>query len=820
MLYSQKIKFFLFCTGVLFNLCLCLISKSYPQQISPAAVNLVNKGIEAKSVQKKIQLFEQALKIEPRYDKALYHLGRAYYQSGDYANAIDRFNRVSAADANYSNGLLLYLRNAYTFLAEKFLQENNMDAASQNAQDALAIEKNYAPALTVLGSVYFAQQRFEGALSILKKSVTINSNQETAWSKLGDVYLQNEDFGNAIDAYQKALTINPDLTETHTHLLIAQNNNRPEYWLNKYEQTLKSETPDSGIAVLQKAKANNPQSEEIRSTLKNALQARNYLIAQSAIENGEWDFAFKTLQNIDPDYKETALKLEEVRAELILIQSDSSADSSSHPQATTENQSVASKSQDLTSNNADTVEYTDSKPQQTLSVANDSLLAAQQSHIGQQPETRPTSVDSTKLDSLIQANQYPEVIFQEEPLQTQPLFEKIRDVLSIPLAGLVAVVGFMLLAIIIMIIRKRPIPVPSRESLEETLKENRPHAAPASHPSSMTHGTEELFQEKIASETPVSFNPAHRKRRYYKKRPSGKTDDAQLKELSMLETKTMLGGIPKIKQIGRYVIEQEIGRGSMGQVYKALDPKLDRTVVIKQVAFDFSLNKEELEHLRNRLYREARAVASLNHPNIVIIYDVAEEKDFSYIVMEHVEGQDLQAYLKKETKVNIKTTFNILQQICLALDFAHKHNIIHRDIKPSNILLTPQGKVKVADFGIAKLPHMGTITHTGNVMGTPFYMSPEQIEGQTLDGRSDIFSAGVMMYEMLTGMRPFMGESIPAVVYKIINKNPAAPSSVNTSLPAAIDNLIGHALAKERENRYADARALLKALQEFKYGSA
>ncbi len=820
MLHSQKTKSFLFCTGVLFCLCLCLISKSYSQQISSAAVDLVNKGIEAQSVQKKIQLFEQALEIEPRYDKALYHLGRAYYQSGDYPDAIDRLNRVSAADTNYSNGLLLYLRNAYTFLAEKLLQENNIDAAYQNAQDALAIEKNYAPALTVLGSVYFAQQRFEDALSTLQVSVKINSNQETAWSKLGDVYLQNEAFGNAIDAYQKAITINPDLSETRTHLLIARNNNRPEYWLNKYEQTLKSENPDSGIKILQKAKANNPQSEEIRNTLKNALQERDYLIAQSAIANGEWDFAFKTLQNIDPDYKDTALKLEDVRAELILIQPDSLTDSSKHPEATSGYRTVESQNQVLTSNNADTAEYMDSKPRQTISVVNDSLLASQQSHIDHQPDTGGTPVDSTKLDSLIQANQYPEVTLQEDPQQTLPLFEKIRDVLSIPLAGLVAVAVFVLLAIIVMVIRKRPIPVPSRESLEETLKEKQPHTAPASHHSSLTHGTEELFQEKIASETPVSFNPAHRKRRYYKKRPSGKPDESQLKELSMLETKTMLGGIPKIKEIGRYVIEQEIGRGSMGQVYKALDPKLDRTVVIKQVAFDFSLNKEELEHLRNRLYREARAVASLSHPNIVIIYDVAEEKDFSYIVMEYVEGQDLQAYLKKENTLDIKTTFNILQQICRALDFAHKHNIIHRDIKPSNILITPQGKVKVADFGIAKLPHMGTITHTGNVMGTPFYMSPEQIEGQTLDGRSDIFSVGVMIYEMLTGVRPFMGESIPAVVYKIINKNPAAPSSVNKSLPAAIDSLIEQALAKDRENRYADARDLLKTLQEFKYNPA
>jgi serine/threonine-protein kinase len=285
-------------------------------------------------------------------------------------------------------------------------------------------------------------------------------------------------------------------------------------------------------------------------------------------------------------------------------------------------------------------------------------------------------------------------------------------------------------------------------------------------------------------------------------------------EISIRETQTILGGIKKIKRIGRYILEKEIGKGSMGLIYKAWDPKLDRTVVIKQVNFNFTSNTKEIGMLKDRLLREARAAGRLNHPNIVIIYDVDEEKDFSYIVMEYLQGNDLKLLLEKEVRLEPGRTVYIIRQICDALDYAHQMGIIHRDIKPSNIILTQNHTVKVADFGIAKIPNLGTLTQTGSIVGTPFYMSPEQLEGRKLDGRADIFSVGVILYEMLTGAHPFAGDSIPAVVYKIVHQQPKPPCSILEDLPKFLDDIVSRALAKDQQERYANAQELLADLEK------
>lgn len=237
-------------------------------------------------------------------------------------------------------------------------------------------------------------------------------------------------------------------------------------------------------------------------------------------------------------------------------------------------------------------------------------------------------------------------------------------------------------------------------------------------------------------------------------------------------------------------------------VFKAWDPKLDRTVVVKQVSFNVGRQSTGLAKLRDRLYREARAAGKLNHPNIIVIYDVEEEPEFSYIVMEYLEGRDLRDLLDQAGPIPLNRAVNIVRQICSALSFAHANGIIHRDIKPSNIMLSNDNRVKVADFGIAKLPQFGTLTNTGDIVGTPFYMSPEQIEGRRLGGSSDIFSTAVLFYEMLTGIRPFAGDNIPSVVYKIVHKVPKAPSRLKKTLPSQLDEVFALALAKEARNRY------------------
>jgi tRNA A-37 threonylcarbamoyl transferase component Bud32/Flp pilus assembly protein TadD len=264
--------------------------------------------------------------------------------------------------------------------------------------------------------------------------------------------------------------------------------------------------------------------------------------------------------------------------------------------------------------------------------------------------------------------------------------------------------------------------------------------------------------------------------------------------------------------LGRYVIEKEIGKGAMGKIYLASDPKLDRKVVIKTVCFNLASGETDAATLKDRVYREARAIAKLGHPNIVVVYDVEDDKELSYIVMEHIEGRDLRQALKSERRFEPDRALKIIAQVCSALDYAHAAGIIHRDIKPSNIMLLPNDKAKVTDFGIAKIADNFSLTLPGHVLGTPSYMAPEQFEGETIDGRADIFSLGVVLYELLTGCRPFAGDSLASLAYKIVHKMHLPPSLQNVELPLELDEIVGRALAKQPEERYQTAREFREAL--------
>jgi len=264
--------------------------------------------------------------------------------------------------------------------------------------------------------------------------------------------------------------------------------------------------------------------------------------------------------------------------------------------------------------------------------------------------------------------------------------------------------------------------------------------------------------------------------------------------------------------LGRYLIEREIGKGAMGKIYLAFDPKLDRRVVIKTVCFNLAASEADTAALKDRIYREARAIAKLSHPNIVVVYDVEDDKELSYIVMEHLEGRDLRQALQSEHCFDYSRAIKIVAQVCSALDYAHQAGIIHRDIKPSNIMLLPDDKAKVTDFGIAKIADNFSLTLPGHVLGTPSYMAPEQFEEEAFDGRADIFSLGVVFYELLTGSRPFAGDSLAALAYKIVHKIHIPPSLQNVELPLELDEIVHRALAKQPEERYQTAQEFREAL--------
>jgi eukaryotic-like serine/threonine-protein kinase len=278
-----------------------------------------------------------------------------------------------------------------------------------------------------------------------------------------------------------------------------------------------------------------------------------------------------------------------------------------------------------------------------------------------------------------------------------------------------------------------------------------------------------------------------------------------------------------LKRIGRYDIERILGEGAMGVVYEGKDTRLHRKVAIKTI-LKSALGSESAKEYSMRFAREAQAVARLNHPNIVQVFDFAEEGDVAYIVMELVRGKELKNFFDAKERFELKEVVHIMGELCEALHFAHEAGIIHRDIKPANVMIDSQGRVKLTDFGVARVADpdrtVSDKTQAGTIIGTPAYMSPEQVQGGTLDRRSDIFSAGVILYEFLCGVKPFPGSGPWAIAKKIISEEPAAPSSLNPALSPLFDGVVSKALAKSAADRYQTARLFGFALQRAFEGEA
>jgi serine/threonine protein kinase len=267
---------------------------------------------------------------------------------------------------------------------------------------------------------------------------------------------------------------------------------------------------------------------------------------------------------------------------------------------------------------------------------------------------------------------------------------------------------------------------------------------------------------------------------------------------------------------GRYEIVGELGRGAMGVVYKATDPVIGRTVAVKTIKLSEEGTGLSRPELLTRFQTEARAAGLLTHPNIVVVFDAGEEDGLYYITMELVEGKSLQAHLDGGQAFALPRVLRIMEQTCSALQFAHERNVVHRDIKPANIMLTADDTVKVTDFGTAKILQFGTMQQTAHVMGTPSYMSPEQVKGRAVDGRSDIFSLGVLLYEMVTGEKPFPGQNITTVIYKIVNEEPVPPRQINPTIHPGINAVVMKSLAKEPEARYQSCREMLEDLRNYR----
>ncbi len=274
---------------------------------------------------------------------------------------------------------------------------------------------------------------------------------------------------------------------------------------------------------------------------------------------------------------------------------------------------------------------------------------------------------------------------------------------------------------------------------------------------------------------------------------------------------------PPIQQLGRYDIVRVLGQGAMGVVYEGRDPNLDRRVAIKTVRV-VGMAPSEIAEYEQRFKTEARSAGRLQHPNIVSVYDSDKHVDATgqtaYIVMEFVQGEDLKHFLDQGKRFSLEQTAYMMADLLAALDYAHKNKIIHRDIKPANMLLTKEGRIKLTDFGVARITDSGEATKTsGGTVGTLKYMSPEQVAGKGVDSSSDLFSAGIVLYQLLTGLRPFDGEGYLDIVSKIVKEDPTPPSQIVGALPPALDAVVAKALAKSKLDRFADAASFAAALK-------
>jgi len=274
---------------------------------------------------------------------------------------------------------------------------------------------------------------------------------------------------------------------------------------------------------------------------------------------------------------------------------------------------------------------------------------------------------------------------------------------------------------------------------------------------------------------------------------------------------------PRIAKLGRYEVVSELGKGAMGIVYLAKDPVIGRLVAIKTIRANQAGDEDDTHEFRESFVREAQTAGILSHPNIVTIHDIGEdpETQTSYIAMEYIEGKNIKMLLAERTRFGFEQVSEIVAEVAEALDYAHRKGIIHRDVKPANIIITTDGKVKITDFGIAKIAS-SNLTTTGQFLGTPNYMSPEQVSGSPVDGRSDLFSLGVVLYELLTNRKPFQGDNLTAISYKIVHEDHTPPAELAPEVPHEFNDIVGRAMAKDPWNRYQRGKDMALALYQLK----
>jgi serine/threonine-protein kinase len=811
----------------------------------------------------RIVLLTEVIEKAPNFLEARYALGAAYYDIGNFSAAVPQFEYILARPEETAQKPALsniiekssfkeLVATAYNAIGNEFIEAAKPDSAIIVLKKAIHLDEKKTIYHYNLGIAYLKKANYRLALKSLRESLRLDQNNTLAWFNLGTAYWYLDDFENAINAYKKGLVLEPNNQSAIANLKKAEGKIRIEMLFSSVDSALVANNPDFAITLLNQIKSLDPANPHVEDKLQQSQHASNYKNALKLYRAGRLSESLQIFKTVPAGYKESEKFKIALRQKILSAQIDSALFVNS--QNTAGQTDIAGKSktgnkqkQGLTK----TSRVDSGKDVSSSSAAIDTNLNVESeitALLAQEPEQAKGDSSFQRFliflftGSILVFAMF--LLFRQARRRNKQIAKNKKQkkrkaetgseqdeesVASVFVKAAVEKIDFNQL--------EKDLASSESESSNQKFFERLIDDKVIVDDSLSDSGSVEIHEivdnekdnEKTSSEPDKSLKDSfadaidpdrddflsiiHDESAVARKliRDESTTDSGEIGGGDATHTVDMSQF--KTRKIGRYIIEKEIGRGAAGRIYKAWDPKLDRTVVIKTVSYSLTASDDEIRRLKARVYREARAAAKLNHPNIVVVYDVEDEPTFSYIVMEYIEGPDLREMLLQENKISPPRSLNILMQVCKALHFSHSSGIIHRDIKPSNILIIEKDKVKVTDFGIAKVSNHMTLTQTGRVVGTPSYMAPEQIEGADVDGRADIFSLGIVFYELLTGQRPFVGESLAALAYKIVHVEPTPPSLINLELSDTYDEIVSRAIAKDPADRFQSIPDFMSDLQ-------
>jgi len=838
-----------------------------------AAHALYEKAMKKKDAAERFKMLHEGVTRHPRSAELRYGLGREYHQRARLDSALVHFEAVMNLDAELARqtDLASFMPQAYVALATQAFKHGRFSEALRGAQNALRYEANNVPALNVAALASYQLKQYEPAVDYGKQLLTLQPFAQN-YNNLAAAYEAQSDLPSALQNYKHAVALDPALAEAQKNLQRVQTRidelsastapkeaapknpaknktsvrPKPEP-KPKPNATAKASPPSKPPTPAALAKNFPPQFPQAKFKI-GPPRARKPVMkivmlpplsatpapappvawnrAQYA-ESGWWAatvwllalfglvlIAWKIVK------REQWQRLLRLAKKIFASKKIARAPRAPQPQPLT-----------AISMNADDARMLRRAVEEAspLLMAKASAATAPIAPSASLPLLAPERARATAIVPVSQPPVQPQIGLQTEMFFAEMIAaapEAFESTTVLPLEDEARVNGKSNGAASKGLDSSRANGALDHEPPSNSAQSAPPddddatlfpaHDAPGfsqTPPAFASPVIAALFEEQSAAPPEIS-TPKFESRATND--ISGKTPSPTITTSPHTATRTMEISALAAQHIGRYVAEKELAQGTTGKIYKAWDPKLDRVVVLKTVQYGLSTSPAEIAALKDRIYREARAIAKLSHPNIVIVYDVDDQPEFSYLVMEYLEGLDLKQVLEREHRLDCRRALEIAAQVCNAMEYAHHAGVFHRDLKPSNIMLLDKAEVKVMDFGIAKISNYLSLTQTGRVLGTPSYMAPEQIEGHVTDGRADLFSLGVVLYELLAGKRPFVADSLAALAYKIVHKTHVPPSLVNVELPLELDEVIHRALAKRPEERYQSAAELREALVEIK----